>query len=159
MALTSEQLATLKAAILADPVLAALPNTPDNNFTIAAAFNLPASPEFIVWRTSVEVASIMSNGFIWTVVDGLTAGKARIWDWMTRLGSINPSKPNIRQGIADCWGAGSAQVTAILPHCKRPASRAEALFATGTGSDATPGTMGWEGALSYDDIGTARNLP
>lgn len=154
--MTPQQLATLKADILADPALASQPMNSDGAFAIALAYNLPASPAFVVWRTDVPATEIMANGFVWTAVDSLTVGKARIWDWMTRYGSINPSKANVRQGLLDCFGAGSAMATAIQPHLKRPATRFERLFATGTGSDAQPGTMVLEGSVSYQDVQTAR---
>ena len=154
--MTPAQLALVKAAIDADPALAAQPMNSDGAFAIAAALNLLAAPAFIVWKTSVAISEIMSNGFRWTDVDGLTAGKARIWQWMTQLGTINPSKPNIRQGIRDCWGIGTAQETAILPHLKRSATRAEKLLATGTGSDASPALLTFEGELSYQDVEAAR---
>ena len=157
MSLTSEQQATLKAAILANPTWDAYPNNSDGNFALAQLLNQSASPAFTVWKSYVEASQIMENGFVWTAVDGLTAGKARIWDWLTRYGGFNPSKTNVRQGLVDCFGAGSAMQTAITPHLKRSASSAEKLFATGTGSDASPATMGWEGNLSYDDVGNARN--
>lgn len=156
MALTPAQLTALAADITADPTLSAKPNNSDGAFDIAAAYNLPASPSFVVWRTSVTTDEIMNNGFVWTVVDGLTAGKARIWDWMTRLGTINPAKANIRQGLTDAFGSGTAMATAITPHLKRNATRAEKLFASGTGSDASPATMTFEGNLSYFDVLQAR---
>jgi hypothetical protein len=159
MALSPEQYPALKTAIDADPALAALPNTPDDAFAIADAFNAPASPAFVVWRSRVEAEEVMSNGFVWTAVDSLTVGKARIWDWMTRYGSFNPSKTNIRQGLADCFGGASAMVAGILPHCKEPATRAEKLYATGTGTDAVPATRSFEGAVTYQDVFAARNLP
>lgn len=114
-------------------------------------FNQPHA-SFVVWKTSASTFDIMSNGFIWTAVDGLTNGKARIWEWMTGLGSINPSKANIRQGIRDCWGNPSAQYTAILPHLKRLATRCERLYAAGTGTDATPGDLVFEGMIDNNDI-------
>lgn len=154
--LTTQQFQALKADILADPVLAAKPNNSDGAFDIAVDYNLPASPQFVVWRTNVPASEIMSNGFVWTAVDALTVGKARIWDWMTRYGSINPSKANVRQGLSDCFGAGSAMQTAIAPHLKRDATRAERLFATGTGTTGSPGTLVFEGALSYQDVEAAR---
>ena len=151
-------MAALKADILLDPVLAAKPMNSDGAFDIAIAYNQPASPAFIVWRTDVPATEVMSNGFVWTAVDGLTAGKARIWDWMTRYGSITPSKANVRQGLADAFGANSAMANGIMPHLKRNATRAEKLFATGTGTDATPATMTYEGSLSYQDVEQARAL-
>jgi len=157
--LSNAQLATLKTDILADLVFVVIPNTLDGAFEIAQAYNLLAAPNYTVWKTSVSTQEIMENGFIWTTVDSLTAGKARIWDWMTRLGQINPSRTNVRQGLADAFGAGSAMATAILPFLKRLSTRAEKLFATGTGSDASPGTMTFEGNLTYQEVYEARNLP
>lgn len=155
--LTEAQLTTLKADIEADPILSALPSNIDSAFEIAAAYNLLANPAHIVWRTRVSTDEIMNNGFVWTAVDTLNVGKARIWDWMSRLGFINPSKANIRQGLVDAFGAGSAMAQGILPHLKRGATRAEKLFATGTGSDASPGTLTFEGSLGFHDVDEARN--
>lgn len=154
--MTPAQLTALKADILASPDLAGFPNNSDGAFAIAALYNLPASPNFTVWKTSVTLQEIMSNGFRWTDVDGLTAAKYRTWDLMNSLGTIDPSKPNVRQGIRDCWGAGSQQESAILPHLKRLATRGEKLFATGTGSDNSPATMTFEGNISYQDVEQAR---
>jgi hypothetical protein len=160
MPLTPAQLVTLKAAIDADQVLSAFPNNPDGAYEIAAAMDLPASPAFIVWKSSVNPDEIMRNGMDWTRVDNLTVGKARIWDWLTRLGAFNPSRANIRAGIDATWtgtaGDLAVRVT-VYTHCKRSATVAEKLFATGTGSDASPATMAIEGRLSYQDVYAARN--
>lgn len=154
--MTPEQLQTIKADILANPDLSAFPPGPDGAFAIADAYNQTAAPDYTVWRTQVDAEEVMSNGFVWTAVDGLTVGKARIWDWMTRYGQINPSKVNVRQGLQDCFGAGSPMITGILPHCKRLATRAEKLLATGVGSNAAPALMGFEGNVTYRDIELAR---
>src|SRR5574343_574256 len=139
--LTAQQLATLKAAILADPELAAQPMNSDGAFAIAAALNQVASPAFVVWKTDVSVDEIMRNGMDWARVDNLSVGKARIWDWMGRLGQFDASKPNIRAGIDATWVGTAADLAVramVYTHCKRSATRAEKLFATGTGSDAAP---------------------
>jgi hypothetical protein len=162
MALTPQQLQTLKTAILADPVLAAYPDGAASSYPIAAAMNLTAVPAFIVWRTSVNPDEIMRNGMDWTRVDNLSVGKARIWEWMTRLGTFNPSKANIRAGIDAAWVGTAADLAVravVYTHCKRPATRAEKLFATGTGSDADPALLVVEGNLSPDDVQQARELP
>lgn len=157
--MNTQQLATLKADILADPQLSGQPMNGDGAFAIAEVYNREASPVFVVWRTSVGVDEIMGNGFVWTAVDGLAAGKARIWEWMSRLGTINPSKANIRQGLQDAFGAGSAMANAIAPHLKRNASRFEKLFASGgSGTSGAPATMAVEGPVTYQDIETARSL-
>lgn len=149
--LTQAQLVVLKAAITGelDPVFVAA-RTSGATYAMMEWFN--KSSTFIVWRTSVGVDEIMNNGFVWTAVDGLTVGKARIWDWMTRPGSINPSKANVRQGLADCFGATSAMATAITPHLKRFAMRGEKLFVTGAGTDLAPGQLIYEGPITHDEI-------
>ena len=103
----------------------------------------------------------MRNGMDWTQVDNLTVGKARIWDWMTRLGTFDPSKLNIRAGIDAAW-VGTAAMLAVratvYTHCKRAATRAEKLFSSGTGTTASPATMAFEGYLTYADVSAARQV-
>ena len=82
--LTTEQKATLKAFVEADTTLNQIPQTYDGAYALADALKAEATPAYVVWRTSVSAEEIMSNGFVWTAVDTLTVGKARIWDWMTR---------------------------------------------------------------------------
>jgi hypothetical protein len=162
--LTTAQLAALKAAILADPVLAAFPNNDDGHFGVAAELNKDASPAFFVWRSTVTSLAIMQNGFDWSRVDNLTVGKARIWDWMMRTGELNPSLPNVRAGVLAVFNVAADLATrlAIFQHCQRPASRAEKLFAVGPGTTTTeqaigPALMVFEGQLNYQDISAARN--
>ena len=164
MNLTPAQLATLKTYILSQPDLTAQPNTPDGAFAISGLLNSASSPAYIVWRTDVSADEIMRNGMDWARVDNLSVGKARIWDWMTRLGQFDASRVNIRAGIDAAWvgtAADPAVRAVVYTHCKRNATRGEAVFATGTGSDASPATMaaGAEGTLSYQEVLTARNLP
>lgn len=153
--LTPEQQVTLKAAILADNAISGTTPGPDGAFAIADYLNVTASPAFIVWRSDVDPDEIMKNGMDWTQVDNLSVGKARIWDWLTRLGVINASKPNVRAGIDATWVGTAAMLAvraSIYTHCKRSANRVEKVFAIGTGTDATPATMGYEGLVSYQDI-------
>lgn len=164
MALTSAQNATLKAAIVADNTLNSFPNNSDGAFGIAALLNATATPDYYVWRSSVATDEIMLNGFDWTRVDNLTVGKSRIWEWMTNLGRINPSQANVRAGVVACFSAAGdvANRNAVFSHCQRLATRAEKLFATGTGTASTdqgagPSVMGFEGMLSYSDVEAARN--
>lgn len=159
--LTPAQNTALAASINADQAFADVPHNSDGAFTIAAAYNSLAAPAFIVWKSSVNQDEITQNGFTWAEVDNLSVGKARIWEWLFQntTRSFNPSKPNVRAGIVECWSgtAGKLAVQAsVFSHCKRSATRAEKLFATGTGTDATPATMGFEGQLSYSDVETAR---
>lgn len=165
--LTPQQLATLKADIAADPVLSALPNTPDNAFVIAEAYNATAVPDFYVWKQSVSEAEILNNGMNFTLVDGLTQGKRDEWSWIFRSGAANPSKANIRAGIIDIWSGTAPKVAnqvAIWSHCQKLATRAEKLFSTGAGTAAVaggtgPATTEITAQLTYDDVFAARSLP
>lgn len=136
--LTTEQLVVLKNAIQADPAFAPFLAVGDDG-SIAAAFNVKASPVFYVYRDSVSQDEIMGNGFDWVRVDNLSVGKARIWEWLFANDnrSINPSKPNVRAGIVECWKGTAADVavrTSVFSHCQREATRGEKLFATGNGT-------------------------
>lgn len=163
--MTPSQLVALKADILADPTLAAQAGSPDGRFAIAAAYNLPAFPAWYVWRTAVTEAEIFNNGMDWARVDNLSVGKARIWEWMFKFGTTNPSKPNVRAGIDAAWVGTAADLAvraAVYTHCKRTATRAQKLFSTGTGSEAVPATLqaGIDEGLtvSFNDVDTALNL-
>jgi hypothetical protein len=159
MALTPQQISTLKTFIDADPTLSTFPNNADGAYDMAPLLNANASPAFIVWKTSVSIDEIMRNGMDWARVDNLTVGKARIWDWLGRLGSFDASKTNVRAGIDACWVGTAADLAVraqVYTHCKRNASVVEKLLASGTGSDAVPATMGFEGPISYQDIMAAR---
>ena len=161
MALTLTQQQALAAHIATVPEWAALPKDSDSAVIIAAGLNQTAAPAFIVWRTRVSQDEIMQNGFDWVRVDNLSVGKARIWDWLfsNSVRAINPSKVNVRAGIAECWKGTAADLAvqaAVLAHCKREATIVERVLATGTGSDAAPATMSFEGAIGYADVQAAR---
>ena len=159
--MTPEQLTVLKNYILATPELAAKPMTPDGAYSIAQELNKEKNPAFVVWKTSVNMDEIMRNGMDWARVDNLTVGKARIWDWIGRLGSFNASKVNIRTGIDAAWVGTAADLAVratVYTHCKRNAKIAEALLATGTGTTADPATLVHEGDVNYYQIMEARAL-
>lgn len=154
--MTDAELLILRNHISNSPDLQAFPPGLDGSFAIAVELNKLADPTYIVWKNNVLAQEVMENGFVWTAVDSLTIGKARIWEWLTRFGSFDPSKPNVRQGLADCFGANSAISTAIQPHLKREASRFEKLFSSGVGSVGSPGTMTLSSPVSYEDVERAR---
>jgi len=158
--LTTEQQAIVKADILADGVLNAFPANSDGAWGIAALYNFAADPEWIVWKTNVDPDEIMRNGMDWTRVDNLSVGKARVWDWMTKLGTFDASRLNIRAGIEEVWQGSPGDLVVrevVYTHSKRAATRIETLLATGTGTNESPATMSFEGAISYQDVMSARN--
>ena len=150
--MTPAQTATLKAAIIADNNLATQKAAHD---TQAIADYLNTASAFIIWKTATSVDDIMRNGIDWTRVDNLSVGKARVWEWMSRLGVLNCSKTNIRAGIDAVWVGTAADLAVrayIYSQCKRAATWFEQVFATGTGTDATPGFLVIEGSVSEFEI-------
>jgi hypothetical protein len=154
--LTNAQLLTLKAAILAetDPTFVAFRNAGDE-FSMAAWFNENTSPAFIVWKSSVSLTAIGDkiNG---TELEGLASLP------MTRLqtialfspGGVNPSLADRRAFFDGVFSGTGGQNTraALLALWKRTARRYEKLYATGTGSDASPATLVIEGAIDSSHI-------
>ena len=72
---------------------------------------------------------------------------------------INASLPDRRAFFDDIFSRcrRPALTRPKLWFCwKRFATEGEKLYATGTGSDATPATMTFEGSISYQDVSTAR---
>jgi hypothetical protein len=159
MALTPAQLQTLKAAIVADPALNAQPQTTDGAFAIADALNALASPAFRVWRSAVPTKDV-KNAIVWTEYISRSVGEKSAFELMISNGVINPSDANIRQGILDIFSGPSAAVTRtnLTEMGKRDATRAEKLFAVGTGSDVSPAALTFEGALGYQDVMAARSV-
>lgn len=155
MLTNEQQRATLKAFIEANPEWMAQTHNGDGAYAIAADLNKEAVPAYVVWKTSVSIDEIMRNGMDWARVDNLSVGKARIWDWLGRLGSFDASKTNVRAGIDATWVGTAADLAvraSVYTHCKRNATVLEKLLATGTGTDASPATMVAEGAISYQEV-------
>lgn len=152
--LSSGQLQTLKTLVQADPIATALANAADD-VGLAAWLNT-GDATYTVWRTDVTIDECNAV-IVWTEVDGLTAGKARIWEWMKSLAVLNASRANIRQGILDAFASATATRTALTALAKRLASRAEKALASGTGTNASPATLTWEGQITYADASLIRS--
>ena len=162
MSLTTPQLQILKAAILADPVLAAQPMDGNGNGFIADAMNLAASPVFVVWKTSVSVLDTGQafNGTEWA--GATTANHTRLQTVAQYLSfGYNASKADLRAMFNDIWSGAGGTITRanLLLLWKRNATRGEKLYATGTGSDAVPATLTFEGPITSLDVDQARHLP
>jgi hypothetical protein len=164
MALTAPQLASLKAAILADGTLSPLANNSDGNQVIANAFNLTASPTFVIWKKLVTVSSVGDN-LNGTELAGLTSLNHTRLQTVVILSEngINPSLADRRQFFDDIFsGAGGTTTRAnLLALWKKNATRAEKLFSTGTGTDGSPATtdsnIGQTFILTASDVEAARN--
>jgi hypothetical protein len=148
--LTTAQLATLAADISASAEFASLPHSSDGAFEIAVAYNLPTS--FVVWRTSMTTqmarSAIIAGA---TQLDALTVGKRDSLLWLCS-DTLDPSQASVRAAIDDLCGTQNTLKGALVAAQKRNATRIEKLLATGTGTTASPATMGFEGSVSYGDI-------
>ena len=160
-ALTTAQYQTLKAAIVADPTLSAQPLNSDGAFAIAAALNAVASPAFTVWRTNVSIGDVGKN-FNGAELAGLTTGNQSRLQTIAQYAAagINPSLADQRAFFDDVFSGAGGTITRgkLLILWKRLATRFEKLYATGTGSDASPATLVIEGSLVYQDVEIARSM-
>ena len=157
MALDTAQRATLAAHIQANTDPAVVQALADRNDTaLAALYN--ADSAFVVWREAIQ-PSEYREAMVWTEVDQLQVGKARIWEWITQnmTLAIDATKANVRAGLAEVFSAQSASRSALLAIAKEAASLAESIFASGEGSTANPGTRVFVGNVTTTDIGRALN--
>jgi len=168
---TAAQLTTLKADITADQSPQALAFKADPNNTakaqaLADLYNANASPDFWVWRTSVSQLEIVTttteDGTVWSWPAFIARSQGERDGWREMFadgGVVNAALANVRQGFADIFSgttnSAPAQRTHLSTVGRRRASRAEKLFSTGTGSTASPATMGAEGTLVLNSIQAA----
>lgn len=161
MALNTAQLSTLKAFILADPTLNAFPMNSDGAYEIAKRLNLAASPAFIVWKTSVPIKEVGENMNSSEVSGLTTANTNRLSVLGQYSGNVfNPARADTRAAFDSIFSGTGGQLTraALAILWKRSATVGEKLFATGTGSDASPATLVVEGAIAYQEVEAARAM-
>lgn len=163
MPLTTQQQTALQASILADPALAALPQGNPSALQIANAYNAAASPTFVLWRSDVSSVEI-GNAWVGTDIDGMSALN------MQRLQLLLASSPqgvfdlrrsDRRAGFENPFGTNvnNGSRVAMRAAWKRNASRLEKLFASGTGSDASPAISTFEGSVTYSEINQVMGWP
>jgi len=168
MALTPEQLQTFRAALFAetDPVVVAA-LAEGSVGLVADWYNAPAQPDFIVTRSSVSRHEILTETsqegtvFNWAGGGYITRAQGErdaFREMFNSTGTIDPRKLNIQAAIQDIFsGTGNAALNRahIIAMSKRKALRIERLFATGTGTLASPGALVFEGKLHYSDVNAA----
>ena len=157
--LTPAQLQTLAGAIRADQdaaVVAALAIR--NDTELARLYNAEASPAFYLWRvqyTPDQMRTAVMNGI--TQLDALTASKRDSLLWLVQ-GTVDMSKAATQAAINDLCGSQNTLKAALTDGGKRLANKVEKLlFATGTGSLASPATTAAEGTVSVDEVSRALN--
>lgn len=158
--MTPAQLAVLKTAILAetDPVFVGY-RTNGQTPLMRDWFNDAST--FVVYKTSETIAAV-GQAISYVALEALTTANLEKINTFTRLNALalNPSKADIRSFWSNVFsgtlgGDGATTRTALEALWKRNATRAEKLFATGTGTAIAPGTLVFEGAVSDYDIGQA----
>lgn len=161
--LTANQKTALRNFVQADPILSTIPQTLDGAFELALHLQNAASPDFWVWKTSLheyEITGTTSpDGTVWSWPAYISRSVAEQNAWVRMFNTsltVNPSLPNVRQGIADIFSGANnnapAQRTHLLAMARRKANKLERLFATGTGSTASPGTVTIEGSIGYYEV-------
>lgn len=167
MALTPAQNQTLKANIAANvntviylnvaTPINAVPNTTDGNIAVAGWYNL-ATAAYWVWRTNISTDDV-NNAVDWSEVVALSTNNLLAFDALKQQSKINASLTSIRNAFAQIFKQATSpnSLAALTAAAKRLALNVEQVFATGTGSNASPSTMGYEGTVSGQDIETARN--
>ena len=165
MSLTNEQLPTLKTAIDAetDPAFVSLRDIGATQ-EMANWFNVTSFPDYYVWKTlltETDIVSLVStDATTWSWVDYIATSVAEKMAWERIFNgtySINPSLPQVRDGIAQIFSGpqGANQRAHLLAMGKRLATKAEQLYATGSGTSESPSTMDFEGNLTNTDIARA----
>jgi len=162
--LTTAQLLVLKTDILADPVWGTLPHTEDSAEIIAIGYREIAVPDYMVWRDKVTETEYTDNtsaeGTNWSWTAYIARSLQEMNGWTRMFGnpenSINPSKPNVRQGIVDIFSGSTnnapAQRTHLAAISKKKANRLEKLFAAGAGTVASPSTMAVVGFIDRQTV-------
>jgi hypothetical protein len=165
-------------------VTARTPATRDDR-VIAAFYNQPST--FYVWKSSVDTETIfdaidwakLTVADLASIADSAQVSSAQT-NWhlacqgkqinlqivLQGRQTINATRLKTRQMLTDALqnipsGVGGALQDAGWVQVKqtlyRPATRGEALFATGNGTTGVPGLLAFEGAVSLDDVSTVLN--
>ena len=162
MALTEAQRTTLAADIRANTdqdVIDALAIRNDTELT--RLYNLDST--FYCYKSRITVADIGME-FDYAEVANLTsANQERLQTFRSyNQDEVNASRTDIHAFFADVFsGAAGANTRVKLGDdpvgtaWSRFVTVAEEVFASGTGTQAAPGTLGWEGTLTTNDVGRA----
>jgi hypothetical protein len=180
MALSVEQLATLKAAILAETDAAFVTaRSQGATGTMAEFYRQPSSPAFYVWKTDAATSDIY-DAVDWAKMtpadapDGTAiytnrallcqAKQLNLQILLQGRDRVDATKLKVRQGLTDSLqnvpaGVGGALLDAgwipVKGTLYRQVNRGERLFATGTGTTGVPGLAVFAGAISSDDVSSA----
>lgn len=179
---TAPQITLIKAAIAANPTMANATNDDPGSQVIQNILNATDAAWF-VWRSSTPAGDI-GNAIVWANMTPSDAAditamytnralysQAKQISLQTMIQgreTINTGLANIRAGLQDCLtnlpnGLAGATIaagwTAVKTAITRNATALEKVLSTGTGSAATPATLGFEGTVSLADVSAIRAAP
>jgi hypothetical protein len=160
--MTPQQTATIKAYILATPALAALTSGPGTDYgLIAEMLSATASPTFTVWKSRVTITQIGDNinGAELAGLSSLNATRLQTVVVLSNEG-VNPALADRRAFFDDIFGGagGATTRTQLAALWRRLATLVEKVLATGTGTDVTPATLGYEGGISLGEVAAMFNV-
>ena len=137
--MTPAQLATLKAAILADPALSPLSSGPTTDYNgLVTLLNAAASPTTKAWRTSVPPVDA-DDAPDYSTFDSIPAGKRDSWGFFLAF-TRDYNRNKTRKWVIDVWGNATAgsNAEAVLTTGLENATRAQVIIG---GTQKTTGTV------------------
>lgn len=157
MHFTPEQAAIFKAALLAqtDPQVVAW-RTARNDYAIAQWYNEATTPTFLAYRNDVRSEEI-GNAWVGTDIDGMSAlnmQRLQLLLASSPAGIFNMTRADRRSGFENPFGTNVSNASRVAMRLvfRRPVSRVERLFVSGTGTEAAPGLMAFIGPLDQSDV-------
>lgn len=158
--LTPEQSQAMKAAIEAstDPQIVAYLAVRNDSELTNYINATEATPTFVVWKGNVSSddfrAAVVNGGGV-TQLDALTASKRDSLFWY--IGATAKPNANVSAALDDFCGSQNTLKASLQAAIRRNATVFERIYATGTGSTVSPGTLVVEGPVSLQEVSTALN--
>jgi hypothetical protein len=163
MSITTTQLVTLKAAILAEtnPAFVALRQAGATG-QMSDWINGTLVPNQSAWLSSAS-SMVLDEGADYSLFDSIVAGKRDAWALFLRYAPRDITRFRNRKVIVDIWGPAIAASVAesILLVATRKITRGEGYLGgivTATTGTVTALRLVWEGSVSNDDVVQAVNL-
>ena len=156
--MTESQLQALAGAIRSSAdaeVVAALAIRNDSR--LMELYNAPSGRT--VWKTSVHKNEV-GKAFVASALAAITAGNNdKLANFAAWNETIDPQRADQRAFFDDIFSvaAGATTRAALNALWRRTTTRAENIFAVGTGTEASPAVLGWEGTVALNDISDALN--
>jgi hypothetical protein len=147
MSLTTAQKVSLNTAIRATAL-----NLEDYG---AIADWLNAATTHVAWKSSlssIDARKAIVSGDQLGQLDNLTVGKRDALLYALS-DNLDTDVAAVRIAIEGLCGTQNTLKAALTAAMKRVTNNAEKILSTGTGTDASPASLGWEGTVSIYEIG------